>query len=117
MAQHGEAGTDIDTEVGVLPFPVDIVLVTANVEAELRTGKEEHVGRAADAEGVAQVDGNGDLLLCEALLMVVDYLLITISHLNLSRSLVVERGGIKAEAGVEQRQLDRRTDIKALTVV
>ena len=100
MVKHRDAGTHVDAEVGVFPLPIDIILVAAHIETKLRTCKEEHVGHTANTEGIAQVDGDGDLLLCEAFLHT--GLTVVIARLNLARTLVVKRGSIDTKSRVEQ---------------
>ena len=66
MVEKHQTCTKIDTEIGLLPFPVDRLLrVVSHIETKLGTGKELEFGRLSQAEAITEIDGNGNLLLLD----------------------------------------------------
>ena len=68
LRENGGTGTGIDAEVGGFQSPFggavdDALRLIAYVEAELRTGKEENVGRTTQSDAVSGVEGKAHLLL------------------------------------------------------
>ena len=68
LRENGGTGTGIDAEVGGFQSPFggavdDALRLIAYVKAELRTGKEENVGRTTQSDAVSGVEGKAHLLL------------------------------------------------------
>ena len=62
MVDKRYASSDVDAELRRLEFPlcgrIYFLRLVADVKAKLRTGEEEYVGQAAQADAIAQIDRN-----------------------------------------------------------